>query len=221
MVDSAQMSVRWFAGCLLLLSRVLIAQAPVLTTESHASNLGFSYALPSDWDVVNSAPTLSDVKQQAQQNASSEDEKKGVGCVELALTAKHGDPPSVVVVVQLPFDCFGQTMSSKDLPGFAQGAAEGIRQSFDISAPVYGDYKLGSHSMWVERAKGTPKGHPEVPPYTIEISCTLLKKGAVCWMAVAANDASLKIIEDGAATLEGEAPTALVPATAFAKKPAS
>jgi hypothetical protein len=111
-------------------------------------------------------------------------------------------------------------MSARDLPGFAQGASEGIKQSFDITDPVYGDYALGTHSMWIERAKGTPKGHPDAP-YTVEIACTLLKKGAVCWMALAASDDALKTIEGGAVALEGDSPTALVPATAFEKKPAS
>jgi len=212
------MNLRWWASFLLLFSGALMAQAPAVTTEAHASSLGYSYSLPSDWDVIGS-PTLSDLKQQAQQSASSEDEKKGVACVDIALTARHGDPVSVIVVVQLPFDCFGQAMSTKDLPGFAQGAAEGIKQSFDISDPIYGDYKLGTHSMWAERAKGTPKGHPEIPPYTVEISCTLLKKGAVCWMAMAANDATLKVFETSAATLEDDPPAALVSATAFDKKP--
>ncbi len=197
-----------------------MAQTPGAAPEVHPSDLGFSYSLPSDWEVVNASPTLSGVKEQAQQNAATEDEKKGVACVQIALTARGGSPTSVLVVVQLPFACFGQTMSSKDLPGFAQGASEGIKQSFDISDPVYGDYTLGTHSLWIERAKGTPKGHPEAP-YTVEIACTLLKKGAVCWMALAASDAALKIIEGGAVALEGESPTALVPTSAFEKKPAS
>jgi hypothetical protein len=197
-----------------------MAQTAPAAPLAHPSDLGFSYSLPADWEVVNASRTLPDVKEQAQQKTSTEEEKKGVACVQIALTARHGDPASVLVVVELPFGCFGQTMSSKDLPGFAQGASEGIKQSFDVAAPVYGDYKLGMHSMWIERAKGTPKGHPETP-YTVEIACTLLKKGAVCWMAMASNDNALKVIEGGAAALEGESPTALVPATAFEKKPAS
>jgi hypothetical protein len=198
----------------------LIAQAPAAASEAHASDLGFTYSLPQDWDVVNSNPTLPGVKEQAQQNASTDEEKKGVACVQIALTARHGEPASVLVVVQLPFACFGQSMNPKDLPGFAQGASEGIKQSFDVSDPVYGDYALGSHSMWIERAKGTPKGHPEAP-YTVEIACTLLKKGAVCWMAMAASDDALKVLEQGQVVLEDESPAALVPATAFDKKPAS
>jgi hypothetical protein len=208
----------WWASLLLSCSAALMAQAPAVANEAHASSLGYSYSLPRDWDVIGS-PTLSGLKEQAQQSAASEDEKKGVACVDIALTARHGDPASVIVVVQLPFECFGQAMNTKDLPGFAQGAAEGIKQSFDISDPVYGDYKLGTHSMWAERAKGTPKGHPEIPPYTVEISCTLLKKGAVCWMAMAANDASLKVFEASLATLEDDPPAPLVAATAFEKNP--
>jgi hypothetical protein len=74
--------------------------------------------------------------------------------------------------------------------------------------------------MWIERAKGTPKGHPEAQ-YTVEIACTLLKKGAVCWMALAASDEALKIVEGGAVALEGDKPASLVPTTVFEKKPAS
>ncbi len=214
------MRARLIAFVLLLSSAAVRSQTPSAAPEAHASDLGFTYSLPSDWVVVNASPTLSGVKEQAQQNASTEEEKKGVSCVQIALTARHGSPASVLVVVELPFGCFGQSMSTKDLPGFAQGASEGIKQSFDISDPVYGDYSLGSHNMWIERAKGTPKGHPEAS-YTVEITCTLLKKGAVCWMALAAGDDALKVIDEGAVALEGEKPEALVPATAFEKKPAS
>jgi hypothetical protein len=203
----------------LLWLNVVALAAQVPGPVAHPSDLGFSYSLPSDWEVVNASPALSGVKQQAQQNASTEDEKKRVACVQIALTARHGDPATVFVIVELPFACFGQTMTARDLPGFAQGASEGIKQSFDVTDPVYGDYTLGSHRMWIERAKGTPKGHPEAP-YTVEIACTLLKKGAVCWMALAASDDALKIIEGGAVVLEGDSPTALVPASAFEKKPA-
>lgn len=158
------------------------------------------------------------VKNQATQSATSDEEKKGVECVQVVLTARHGAPASVIVEVALPFGCFGQEMTEKDLPGFASGASEGLNQTFDIGQPVYGSYALNSHNMWIERAKGTPKGHPELP-YTVEIACGLLKKAAVCWMTMAADDAALGTFEHGAAVLDGEAAAALVPATAFNNKP--
>jgi hypothetical protein len=55
--------------------------------------------------------------------------------------------------------------------------------------------------------------------YTVETVCSVLKKGAVCWMAMAADKAGLQTFENGAVTLDGEVPAALVPATAFQKKP--
>jgi hypothetical protein len=204
--------------CLLLSARALAAQTPTPALEAHPDPLGFSYSLPSDWEVVH-APTLPEVKEQAQDNAASEDEKKGVACAEIAFAARHGNPTSVIVVVELPFACFGQSMTNKDLPGFAQGAAEGIRQTFDITDPVNGDYKLGSHNMWIERAKGTPKGHPEASPYSVEIACTVLKKAAVCFMGMIAGDDALKVFESGLVTLENDSPAALVPQNAFEKKP--
>jgi len=197
----------------------LLAQAPAAapTAQPHASPVGFTYSLPSDWEVLNTPPTLSDMKQQQAQNADSEDEKKGIACVQIALIARHGTPPSVVVVVALPFDCFGQTMTDKDLPGFAAGASEDLKKALDMTEPVYGSYALGTHSLWIERAKGAIKEHPE-SKYTVETVCSVLKKGTVCWMTMATDEAALQVFERGAVKLDADAATALVPATAFAKK---
>src|ERR1700722_17020492 len=131
-----------FAFVLYLSGAMLAAQTPAVAPKAHASDLGFTYSLPSDWEVVNASPTLSGVKEQAQQNAATEDEKKGVACVQIALTARGGRPTSGVVGGEFPFARFGPTITSKDLPGFAQGASEGIKQSFDVADPVYGDYTL-------------------------------------------------------------------------------
>jgi hypothetical protein len=51
--------------------------------------------------------------------------------------------------------------------------------------------------------------------YTIEISCALLSKAAVCWMTMAADPASLAVFENGTVTLDGDSPTPLVPAGTF------
>jgi hypothetical protein len=213
------MKVRLFIALLALCGARLLAQAPSSSPamQPHSSDLGFTYNIPADWQVV-PTPTLTDAQREAAKAAATDDEKKGISCVQIALNARHGDPASMVVIVALPFDCFGQQMSEDDLPGFASGASQGLDQNFNVSDPVYGDYKLGSHSMWIERTKGTPKNRPELK-YTVEIACTLLKKGAVCWMAMAADDATLQTFEHGLVTLENDAPKALVPADAFAKRP--
>lgn len=212
------------ALCLLAIAAVtcicLSAQTPKdrAVTRTLNSDLGFSYALPSDWQVMDAPASLPDVKQQARQNAATEDEKKGVACIQLLLTARHGSPASVVVEVALPFACFGQEMTEKDLPGFAAGASEGLKQTLDLGDPVYSEYSLGSHRLWIERAKGTPKGQSEIS-YTVEIACSLVKQAAVCWMTMAADDPALRTFEGGAVTLDGEKPVPLVPANAFDKKP--
>jgi hypothetical protein len=221
------MSVVPFAFALTVFALRAHAQAPAESpapvpadSTSHTSPVGFSYGLPADWQVTEfpAPPTLSGMKEQAHQSAATEDEKKGVSCIQVAFTGRHGDPTSIVVVVQLPFDCLGQTATEKDLPGFAEGASEQLKQQFNFTQTTQGSYSLGSHNMWIERSKGAPKGHPETP-YTTEITCTVLKKGAVCWMALASDDASLQAFEQSKVALEGEGPAALVPATAFEKKP--
>jgi hypothetical protein len=209
-----------FTTLLVLCGLPLLAQAPasVPVAITHAGDIGFTYTLPSDWEVVDTKPTLPAVRQEVEKTATSADEKKGVACVQVALTARHGDPASVVVVVALPFDCFGQTMTAKDLPEFASGASEGLKNTFVISNPIHGIYTLGTHSLWVERAQGALKDHLNIT-YTVETVCSVLKKGAVCWMAMAKDDAALETFEHGAVSLDGEAPAALVPASAFAIKP--
>lgn len=194
----------------------MFAQAPA-TPVVHFSELGFSYSLPSDWQVAEAQPTPPEIREKQSQDAKSEIEKKGVACLQIALTARRGDPPSVIVAMALPFDCFGQSMTERDLPGFAEGGSEGLKQSFDLSEPTAATYSLGTHNLWIERAKGTPKGHPEAN-YTIEISCGLLKKAAVCWMTMAADESTLRTFENGAVVLDGDSFPALVPVSAFEKK---
>lgn len=184
----------------------------------HTSDIGFSYSLPLDWQVIDMAPMLPLVKQQKMQEASSDAEKKGINCAQVTLTARHGAPASVVVVVAISYECLGFTMTAKDLPGLAEGASEGIKQSFTMMDPVYGAYNLGAHSMWIERAQGTPKDHPELH-YTVEMVCSLLKKGAVCWMAMARDTGALLDFEHGILTLDGDAVGALVPPDALARTP--
>jgi hypothetical protein len=195
------------------------ASAPAAApTRTYTNDVGFSYTFPSDWEVVDMASTLPEAQQQAQQQASSNQERQGIGCTQMGLSARYGIPTSTVVAVVLPFACLGSEMTQKDLPGMGAGALAGVQQNFDLGQPVYGAYSLGSHSMWIERVTGTLKDHPEAQ-YSVETVCTILKKGAVCWMAFAADNPALASFEQGVVVLDDEAPTALVPANAFAKKP--
>ncbi len=139
---------------------------------------------------------------------------KGDACVQVALTAKHGDPASVIVVMVLPFACYGQTMTAADLASLGEGASEGMKQTFVLSDPATATYTLGGHSMWIERAPGASKDHVE-RPYTFEIACTVLQKGAACWLTMAADSASLQAFEQAKVSLDGEPAAALVPTNIF------
>ncbi|KAA6463133.1 hypothetical protein DYQ86_07350 [Acidobacteria bacterium AB60] len=183
-------------------------------SHAYASDLGFSYEVPSDWEVVTRA-NMAQAKEQAAQSASSEQEKKGLACAQMGMTTRREG--SVIVDVSLSFDCFGQQLTEADLPNFGDGASQGLKQSFDVGEPAYGSYSLGSHKMWAERVKGSPKGQGSTP-YTIEIACAILKKGAVCWMALAADEPALQAFERSHAALDGETASVLVPPGVF--KPA-
>lgn len=171
--------------------------------------------------MVDTKPMVPVLKQQQAQAATSDEEKKGIACVQIALMARHGDPSSqsIVEVMALSYDCFGQQLADKDLAGFATGVAGGIKKAFDLPEPVYGAYSLGTHSVWIERAQGSLIAHPEFKR-TVETACILLKKGAVCWITMAADQEALDTFEHGAVTLDGENAAALVPAGAFQAKAA-
>jgi hypothetical protein len=203
------------------LSPILLAQSPSPAQSPagpHSIDLGFTYSVPHDWEVLNAPPTMDQQKSEASRNAATDEEKKGLACLEPVLTARDRKSGSVLSVEALPFACFGHEMTNDDLPGFAAGAPEVLRQSFDLGDPVFASYVLGTHNMWIERAHATLKGHPELP-FTVEIACGLLKKAAVCWLAVASDDDALRAFEHGAVILDGETLSALVPPTAFDKKP--
>lgn len=214
--DANLTSMKIAVGVLALASGVMaMAQTPApLRTFTHP--LGFSYSIPGDWEVVDASAAQSAVKDKASDSATSQDEKKGLGCVQVELTARHEG--SVIVEVALPFDCYGQSFTDAELPGFGEGAAEGIKNSFNVAEPQTGTYALGTHRLWIERISGAPKNAPD-QHYTVEITCALLKKAAVCWMGMAIDASALAIFEHGAVTLENDAPAALVPANAFSGKP--
>ena len=212
------MNMRNLLPIFLLLAAPLLSQAPPLAPTPE--DFGFTYHIPQNWDAIDAQSTLPEVKQQQAATAKTDDEKKEIACVQVPVSARRATPPSFLAVMALPFDCFGQIMTAKDLPGFAEGSSEGPRKFFDFGDPVYGSYAMGSHTLWIERAKGNPKGHPELP-YTLEIACSLLKKAAVCWMTVAGDDQALKDFEGTSVILDGDFYAQFVPATAFDKKPAS
>lgn len=200
--------------CLCLcLPAVLSAQSSAYTRSS--AELGFSFTAPADWDLVDTSAVA---KEQARQNATTEEDKKGLACVELGFTARHGNPPSVMTEAALPFACYGQQLTEAELPGFAASASAGLQQNFDLGEPQYGTYQSGTHPFWIERVNGTVKGQGALG-YTIEIACSVTKKAAVCWMTMAANHSSLTAFEQMPVSLEGDPPAALVPADAFARKP--
>lgn len=85
-----------------------------------SNEVGFSYGLPLDWEIVDSKPMLPVIKQEKTQTATSEEEKKGIACAQIGFLARNGTPPSVIETVILPYDCFGQSFTDKDLPAAAR-----------------------------------------------------------------------------------------------------
>jgi hypothetical protein len=203
----------FFYTVVFAVSAASLAHAQSLVVTRTSNQLGFSFTTPGDWEVID---TSAAAKEQARQDAQNEEVKKGLACVEVGLTARHGNPPSVVTEAALPFACYGQQMTDADLPGFAASASGGLEQNFDLAEPVYGGYNLGDHRFWIERVKGSVKGQITLQ-YTVEIACSVTKKAAVCWMTMASDATALSAFEHMPVSLDGDAAAGLVPANAFEK----
>lgn len=210
---------------MLVLTSSLVAQstnpAPAAkpTTEAsplYQSDLGFTYSYPSDWDLVDTKPLTPIAQQKAAENAKSDEEKKGAACAQIGLMLKHGQPPSIIMTVSLPYDCYGSQFTDADLPGFGNGVSSGLKQNFTIQDSKTSTFKSGTHNLWAERASAASKADVN-QKYTIETVCSMLKKGATCWIGMVKDDASLRVLEQAKVTLESDAPAALVPAEAFAE----
>lgn len=122
------------AVCMLALAAgvMAIAQVPA-ASRTFTNPLGFSYSIPSDWEVGDASSAQEAAKQKANEDATSPEEKKGLACVEVGLTARHEG--SVIVEVALPFDCYGRSFTDAELPGFGEGVAEGIKSTFNVNEP--------------------------------------------------------------------------------------
>ena len=190
---------------------------PSVGTVAHTSDLGFSYSIPSDWEIMDTPPTLPAMLQQAARDYGNEAAKMAA-CLQLPLTAHRGNPPSAIAVMGLSFDCVGHPYTAADIPSLASNVTDGLKKNVDVASPVNNTYTLGTHSMWIQRSSGSMLGHPEIK-ITMETVCSVLKKGVACWMVMAADDASLQTFEQSAVTLEDDAATALVPPDALQKKP--
>jgi hypothetical protein len=186
-----------------------IAEPPVFKSEGD-----FTFSYPADWEVVDMKPMLPVQRLKAEQNAKSEMEKRGASCADVQLTIRHGDPASVILIMFLEFKCLGLELKEGDLGSTGLGIATGLTKSFSVKNPKYGAYNLGKHAFWIERADGTPLNHPE-HEYKLETTCTLLKKGLVCWLAMAGSSDAIPAFETSNVSLEGDSPLALVPASAF------
>ena len=191
-------------------AKTTIAEPPVFKSEGD-----FTFSYPVDWEVVDMKPMLPVQRMKAEQDAKSEMEKKGASCADVQLTIRHGDPASVILIMFLEYKCLGLELKESDLGSTGLGIATGLTKSFNVKDPKYGAYTLGKHAFWIERAEGTPLNHPE-HEYKLETTCTLLKKGLVCWLAMAGSPDAIPAFEASNVSLEGDSPVALVPTSAFA-----
>jgi len=190
--------------------------APPTAAQAHTSDLGFSYSIPPDWEIMNTPTALPSVLQQAAKQYGGEAEKL-IACVQLPLTARHGNPISVIGAVGLPFDCMGHSYSAADLPNVASNLTQSLTKNVLIANPVTNTYTLGTHSMWIQRASGSPAGHTDIK-VTLETVCSVLQKGVVCLVAIASDNDALQTFEQGTVVLDTDAATALVPPDALQPK---
>jgi hypothetical protein len=185
----------------------------VPSTIEFADDAGFTFTYPSSWQVIDSRPLMPVAQAQAQEKSTGEAEKKGIACSRLPLLLRNEQLQSSIVTITLAYDCVGGVLKQSSLAATAVGISAGIKKNFVITDAVYGDYKLGQHELWIERAKAAPIVAPG-KNLDLEIVCTMLKKAMVCWAGFAGTPSGLNALEAGKVSLEGDKPLALVPPSA-------
>lgn len=88
--------------CILLAASVAQAQGPA---SVHTSNdLGFSIALPSGWEMMETSALA---EERAREYAKTEEGKRRLGCVQVGLTARVRGNPADLVLSSIPagFSC--------------------------------------------------------------------------------------------------------------------
>jgi hypothetical protein len=186
-----------------------------VSNNTFTSDAGFSYNYPADWTVVNMQPMLAEARKDVEAKATSDAEKKGADCTQLALMLQHGEHSSMIEALVMPFDCTGNPLTEKDMSSIGMGMTQGLSSYVDTTSSNSGTYKRGTHTIWVDKITGAFKSRPE-QKLQIDVVCGLLQKSLVCWMAFAYNDADLKAFENSSAQVEGDSIPQLVPADAFA-----
>ena len=123
------MNVRYLLPSFLLIAAPLLAQAPPAAAPA-PEDFGFTYHTPESWDAIDAQSTLPEVKQQQAAKARTDDERREIACVQVPISARRPAPPSFLAVMALPFDCFGQIMTAKDLAGVCRGQFRRAKKLF-------------------------------------------------------------------------------------------
>ena len=209
------------SGFVLLASLAGVAQTAgsakagsVAEAKSYKSELGYSFAYPQDWVLMDTGASLPEVKQQAADEAKSDEGKQSANCAQMDMTLRHVSASGMIVAMALPFACYGQKLAPQDLAGFGGSVASGLSQAFDVQFSLTKTYRLGSHDLWVERDQATAKADA-TQSFLVETVCGLLDKAAVCWVGIVKDESDLATFENTAITLESDKPVGLVPAGVF------
>jgi len=183
------------------------------------TDFGFTSSYPTDWQdltaILPSQLTKQLKKLEGERDPAYMLAHRQLECQQPVLLLRHGNPPSVITVTAFPHSCTKLEESS-----FVFGAALGMcsiaSTKYDIRDKLQGAYKRGDATLVIERAVGSAKGHPEVN-VTIERVCGWLKNAEVFWQGELRDAEAVKVFEGALTSIDGEAPSPLVPASVIAK----
>jgi len=176
------------------------------------TDFGFTSSYPTDWQ---DATVILPIRLAEQlKNPENRLAHRLLKCSQPALRLRHGSPPSFISVIALRHSC-----TKSDASTFVFAAALGMcsnpASNYDVRDTLQGAYKLGDATLVIERAVGSPKDHPEAK-VTLERVCGWLKNAQVFWQGELRDEEAVKVFEGALTSIDGEAPSPLVPASVMA-----
>ncbi len=187
------------------------------------TDFGFSSTYPTDWQDL-TATLPSQMTKQLKKMESEKDPaymlaRRRLECRQPVLRVQHGNPASFITVIAFPHACTksdAKAGESAFILGAAMGSCSNTPSKYDIKDTLQGAYRVGGAAFVIEKSVGSPKDHPEMK-VTLERVCGWLKSAEVFWQAELRDEEAVKVFEGALTSIDGAAPSPLVPPSAIAK----
>ena len=181
------------------------------------SGLGFSYDVPSGLRVIANKPFESAARSLANQQATTDQERKSIDCTQQLLVAENENESKIINFVASRQGCATGIVTEKNIDKLGQYGTGELGKRFAFVKPEFGQLQSGQHSIWVMKSQMTPNP-PHNPNTEFALIITFTPEAVIECMIMARTPSDMATLAATHVKFEDGTETELVPASAFASK---